>query len=166
MKKAFGTTDIYRIAETILKEGEVQLTSDYRKRLQEEKMRWIVNYIHKNFVDPQTNLPHPPSRIEKAMRETKVKIDPMKEPEQQVKEVIDQIRKVLPLKTGQVRMIVTVTSSSWAKARSLLLGQGNIISEKWSEDGEKVTFVVEVPIGAQMLLFERIGEMGGQAKVE
>ncbi|MEM0018194.1 MAG: ribosome assembly factor SBDS [Candidatus Korarchaeum sp.] len=166
LKKAFGTTDVYSIAEIILKEGEVQLTAEYRKKLQEEKMRWIVNYVHKNFVDPQTNLPHPPSRIEKAMREAKVRIDPMKEPEQQVKDVVDQLRKVLPLKTGQVRMVVTVPSSAWAKARSLLIGQGNVISEKWSEDGEKVTFVAEVPIGAQMLLFERIGEMGGQAKVE
>jgi len=26
--------------------------------------------------------------------------------------------------------------------------------------------VAEVPVGSQMLLFERIGEMGGQAKVE
>lgn len=166
LKKAFGTTDVYSIAEIILREGDVQLTADYRKKLQEERVKWIINYIHKNFVDPQTNLPHPPSRIEKAMREAKVKVDPMREPEQQVKEVVDQLRKVLPLKTGHVKMVITVPSSSWAKARSLLLGQGNIVSEKWSEDGEKVTFVVEVPIGAQMLLFERIGEMGGQAKVE
>lgn len=166
LKKAFGTTDIYSIAEVILREGEVQVTAEYRKKLQEEKTRWIINYIHRNFVDPQTNLPHPPSRIEKAMREAKVKVDPMKDPEQQVKEVVEQLRKVLPLKTGQVRLTVTVPSSVWAKARSLLQGQGNIISEKWSEDGDKVTFVAEVPVGAQMLLLERIGEMGGQVKVE
>ncbi|RDD54142.1 MAG: ribosome assembly factor SBDS [Candidatus Korarchaeota archaeon NZ13-K] len=166
LKRFFGTTDVYSVAERILREGEVQLTAEYRRRLQEEKLRWIINYIHKNFVDPQTNLPHPPSRIERAMKEAKVKIDPMKEPEQQVKEVVDQLRKVLPLKTGQVKMVITVPSSAWAKARALLLGQGNILSEKWSEDGDKVTFTVEVPVGAQMLLLERIGEMGGQAKVE
>jgi len=166
LKRAFGTTDLYSIAETILREGEVQLTAEYRKKLQEEKIRWIINYIHKNFVDPQTDLPHPISRIEKAMKEAKVRIDPMKDPEQQVKEVLDQLRKILPLKTGLVKMVVTVPSSAWAKARSLLLGQGNIISEKWSDDGEKVTLVAEVPVGSQMLLFERIGEMGGQAKVE
>ncbi len=166
LKKAFGTTDPYEIAEIILKEGEVQLTAEYRKKLQEEKTRWIVNYIHKNFVDPQTNLPHPVSRIQKAMKEAKVKIDPMKEPEQQVKEVVEQLRKILPLKSGQVRMTVIVPASVWAKARSLLAGQGSILSEKWSDDGTQVTFKVELPIGAQMLVLERIGEMGGQAKVE
>jgi len=166
LKKAFGTTDPYRIAEVILREGEVQLTAEYRKKLQEERTRWIVNYIHKNFVDPQTNLPHPISRIQKALKEAKVKIDPMKEPEQQVKDVVDQLRKILPLKSGQVRIVVTVPSSAWAKARSLLAGQGSILSEKWSDDGAQVTFMVELPIGAQMLVLERIGEMGGQAKVE
>ena len=166
LKKAFGTTDLYKIAEIILREGEIQLTAEYRKKLQEEKMRWIINYIHKNFVDPQTNLPHPVSRIQKAMKEAKVKVDPMKEPEQQVKEVVEQLRKILPLKSGQVRMTVTVPASVWAKARSLLAGQGSILSEKWSEDGSQVTFRAELPVGAQMLVLERIGEMGGQAKIE
>ncbi len=166
LKKAFGTTDLYKIAEIILREGEIQLTAEYRKKLQEEKMRWIINYIHKNFVDPQTNLPHPVSRIQKAMKEAKVKVDPMKEPEQQVKEVVEQLRKILPLKSGQVRMMVTVPASVWAKARSLLAGQGSILSEKWSEDGSQVTFRAELPVGAQMLVLERIGEMGGQAKIE
>lgn len=166
LKKAFGTTDPYEIARIILKEGEIQLTAEYRKKLQEERIRWIVNYIHKNFVDPQTNLPHPISRIQKAMKEAKVKVDPMKEPEHQVKEVVERLRKVLPLKSGQVKMSVVVPASMWAKARSLLAGQGNILSEKWSEDGSQVTFKVELPIGAQMLVLERIGEMGGQAEVE
>ena len=166
LKKAFGTTDIYKITEIILKEGDIQLTAEYRKKLQEEKFRWIVNYIHKNYVDPQTNLPHSISRIQKAMKEAKVKVDPMKEPEQQVKDVIEQLRKILPLKSGQVRLVVTVPPSAWAKARSLLAGQGTILSERWSEDGSSVTFKVEIPVGAQMLVLERIGEMGGQAKIE
>ena len=166
LKKAFGTTDIYKITEIILKEGDIQLTAEYRKKLQEEKFKWIVNYIHKNYVDPQTNLPHSISRIQKAMKEAKVKVDPMKEPEQQVKDVIEQLRKILPLKSGQVRLVVTVPPSVWAKARSLLAGQGTILSEQWSEDGSRVTFKVEIPVGAQMLVLERIGEMGGQVKVE
>ncbi len=166
LKKAFGTTDLYEIAKVILREGDVQLTSEYRKKLQEENVRWIINYIHKNFVDPQTNLPHPVSRIEKAMKEARVKVDPLKEPEQQVKDVVEQLRRILPLKSGQVIMSIKVPASVWAKARSLLAGQGNIVSEKWSEDGSQVMFKVELPIGAQMLVLDRIGEMGGQAEVE
>ncbi len=165
LEKAFGTTDIYKITEIILKEGEVQLTADYRKKLQEEKFRWIVNYIHKNFVDPQTNIPHPISRIEKAMKQAKVKVDPLKEPEQQVKEIVEQLRKVLPLKSGKVRMRVFVPATSWAKARKLLAGQGDLIEEKWSDDGTSVTFLVEIPVGSQMLVLERIGEMGGHVEI-
>ena len=78
----------------------------------------------------------------------------------------EQLRKILPLKSGQVRLVVTVPPSVWAKARSLLAGQGTILSEQWSEDGSRVTFKVEIPVGAQMLVLERIGEMGGQVKVE
>ncbi len=165
LEKAFGTTDVYKITEIILKEGEVQLTAEYRKKLQEEKFRWIVNYIHKNFVDPQTNIPHPVSRIEKAMKQAKVKIDPLKEPEQQVKDVVEQLRKVLPLKSGKVRMKVTVPASTWAKARKLLAGQGDLLEERWSEDGSSVIFLVEIPVGSQMLVLERVGEMGGHVEI-
>ena len=164
LEKAFGTADILKIAEVILREGEIQITAEYRKKLQEEKFRWLVNYIHRNFVDPQTGLPHPPSRIERAMRQAKVRVDPFKEPEAQVKEVVEKLRRILPLKSGRVKLAVTVPAPSYGKVRSLLAGHGDIISESWSSDGSKVTITVRVPLGSQVLILDRVGRLGGEVK--
>ncbi len=165
LKKAFGTDDVYRIAEVILREGDVQLTAEYRRKLREERLRWIVNYIHKNFVDPKTGLPHPPSRIERALSEAKVKIDPLREPETQIKEVVESLRRVLPLKSGAVVMEISVPAGSYGKLRSLLSGQGDVLGEEWSGDGTTVTITLRAPLGSQVLILERVGQAGGEVRV-
>jgi len=166
LNSVFGTTDIYKIAEMILREGEVQITAERRKKLQEEKINWIASYIQKNYVDPNTNAPHSLQRIINAIKESKAKIDPFKEPERQVKDVIEHIRKYLPLKSSKTKIKVVVPAASWSEARSFLKGQGDIISEKWSEDGSAVSFQVEIPVGAQMLIVEKIGKIGGRVDLE
>ncbi|MGY0288312.1 MAG: ribosome assembly factor SBDS [Thermoproteota archaeon] len=165
LNSVFGTTDIYKIAEIIIREGEVQITAERRKKLQEEKMNWIASFIQKNYVDPNTNAPHSLQRIISAIKESKAKIDPFKEPERQVKDVVEQIRKYLPLKSSKIKIKVIVPASSWSEVRGFLKGQGDILSEKWSEDGSTVSFHVEIPVGAQMLVTERIGKIGGRVEL-
>jgi ribosome maturation protein SDO1 len=60
IKEVFGTTEPTKIAEIILKKGTLQLTTDQRKKLIEEKRRQIVSFISRECIDPKTNLPHPP----------------------------------------------------------------------------------------------------------
>ena len=90
MYKLFDTEDNKEIIALILKKGEIQLTVEHKNRLREEKRKKIINLIHRNAVDPKTNLPHPPKRIENAMEETKVHIDEFKSAEEQVKEVVNK----------------------------------------------------------------------------
>ena len=45
LKEFFGTTDPIKIAEIILKKGTLQLTTDQRKQLVEEKRRQIISFI-------------------------------------------------------------------------------------------------------------------------
>ncbi|MGC8931793.1 MAG: ribosome assembly factor SBDS [Candidatus Methanodesulfokora sp.] len=165
LNSVFGTTDINKIAEIIIKEGEVQITAERRKKLQEEKINWIASYIQKNYVDPNTNAPHSLQRIINAIKESKARIDPFKEPERQVKDVVEQIRKYLPLKSSKAVIKVVVPAASWSEVRSFLKGQGDILSEKWSEDGSTVSFQVEIPVGAQVLITERIGKIGGRVEL-
>ncbi len=165
LRKVFGTDDVLRVAEVILRDGEVQLTAEYRKRLQEERLNWIVSFIHKNFVDPRTGLPHPESRIRAALKEAKVKIDPLREPETQVNRVLEKVRRVLPLKTGTVTMRVRIGPSGYGRLRSFLASQGKILTEKWASDGSEAVIVVEIPVGSRLLVLERIGEAGGTAEV-
>ena len=100
IRKAFGTTDILKIAQTILDNGVVQVTAEQRRRLIEDKKRQIIEFISKNTIDPRTNMPHPPQRIELAMEEVGVAIDPFKDAKEQALAIIEKLRRVIPIKMG------------------------------------------------------------------
>ena len=72
IRKAFGTTDPLKVADIIIKKGTLQLTTEQRRKMIEEKRRQIIAFISKQCVDPRTNLPHPPLRIEQAMEQIPV----------------------------------------------------------------------------------------------
>src|SRR6059036_340889 len=92
MQDFFGTTDKLEVAKQLIRKGEIQLTTEQRREMQEQKRKQIVQYIAQNAINPQTNTPHPPQRIEIAMEEAKVHVDPFKPVEEQVKEVLVDLR--------------------------------------------------------------------------
>ena len=97
LEKSFGTEDVRKISEKIIKEGEVQLTAEYKSKIREEKKRRIVSLIARGCINPDTNTPHPPQRIENALEEAKVKIDEFKSAEEQVDVIIKQLRPIIPI---------------------------------------------------------------------
>src|ERR687896_1134279 len=97
LTKHFKTADPTEVAKQIISRGELSLTTEQRRKIVEEKKRQIIQYINKSFVDPKTHIPHPILRIESAMDEVRVIIDPFKRAEDQAKTVVDALRKILPL---------------------------------------------------------------------
>ncbi len=53
-QKAFNTKDVLKIADVILKEGEIQLMQEHRERLKEQKLKRIIDIIHQNSVNSKT----------------------------------------------------------------------------------------------------------------
>ena len=101
---AFGTKDVLKIAEKILLEGELQLTTEQRRKIQEDKKRQVITFIARNAINPQTKAPHPPARIEAAMEEAGVHIDPMKSVDELVNITMKAIRPVIPIRFEEVRI--------------------------------------------------------------
>ena len=165
LMEAFGTDEAHEVCKHILTDGEVQLTTEYVRKLQERKRKWIANYIHRNYVDPRTNLPHPSQRIERAMKEAKIKVDPFKRPEEQVGRIVEQIRRHLPLKGGTAELVVKIPAAMWGKAKAMLSGQGKVLREKMTEDGLAAEITAEVPVRSHSLVLERVGKMGGSVEV-
>jgi len=158
LRKAFGTTDPAKVAEVILKKGVLQLTTEQRKRLIEEKRKQIISFISRNCVDPRTNLPHPPLRVEQAMSKIHYSIDPFKDVEEQAKEVIKLLRSVLPLKTEYVSVAVRIPPEYAARAYGAIKGFGTIKREEWRADGSWFS-VIEMPAGLYGPFLERLGEI-------
>jgi ribosome maturation protein SDO1 len=156
LRKAFQTVDHTKAAFEILKRGELQLTQEQRKRLTEEKRRQVVNNISKNYVDPKTGLPHPPIRIEQAMQDARITIDPFKDMNEQTKEAIEKLRTILPLKTERVKLMVRVPAQYAGHAKGTLKNFGEILKEEWGGDGG-LSAIIEISAAAQPDLLERLG---------
>lgn len=148
LEKVFGTNDKFEICKVIIKEGNVPMTAEMMKRELETKRKQIVTMIHRNVVDPKTGKPHPPQRIDAAITEAKVRVDEHKSAEQQVQDVIDQIRKIIPIKYEIREISVRILPQYSGRAFPIIKQFGKLLSENWENDGSLMT-VVEIPAGIQ-----------------
>jgi ribosome maturation protein SDO1 len=166
MMKHFKTTDSVDIAKQILAKGELNLTTDQRRKMVEEKKRQIIQFINRSFVDPKTHLPHPIVRIEAAMEEARVPIDPFRKVDDQAKAIIDALRKILPLKSETVKLTITVPPQFAAQSYSVLKSTGDLRSEEWLADGSiRATVDINASIRGQFL--DRLGAVTkGSAHVQ
>jgi ribosome maturation protein SDO1 len=158
LMKHFRTTDSAEVAKQIIAKGELNLTTDQRRKMVEEKRKQIVQLINRSFVDPKTHLPHPVVRIEAAMDEARVSIDPFKRAEDQAKTVIDGLRKILPLKSETVRLTITVPPQFAAQSYSILKSAGDFKGEEWLSDGS-LRAVVEMNAGMKAQFLDRLGSV-------
>ena len=145
LAKAFKTTDFAKVASIILKEGEIQLTSEHRAEQREELRRRVVELIRTQAVDPKSGLPHPAARIEAAMDEAKVHLDERLGAQEQLEQVIAKLRVVLPISIEQKKLIITIPSSFVGKTNNVIRSK-KVINEDWLSDASwKVN--VELPAG-------------------
>ncbi len=158
LQKYFGTTDPVKVAEEVMKSGELQLTTEQRRQLVEDKRRQIVSIISKNAIDPRTGTPHPPLRIEQAMSQVRLSIDPYKSAEEQAKLVIEELRPILPLKIEQMRIAVKVFAEYAARAYNAFKSFGTVSREEWQSDGSLVA-VLEMPAGMYGSFIEKVGKL-------
>jgi len=156
LKLHFGTDDHAKAALEVLRRGELNLTQEQRKKLTDEKRKAIIAAISKNFVDPRTLLPHPPMRIDQAMQEARVIVDPFQDPNEQMKAVVESLRTILPLKSEKIRLQVKVAAQYTGQAIGVLKNYGEIIKEDWLADGS-LSAIVEIPAGGQPGLLDRLG---------
>jgi len=156
INKAFGTTDIMKVLEVILTKGHVQLTTEQRRKMVDEKRKRIMDLILKNAIDPRTNAPIPPQRLELAMEQVKVHIDPFKPVEEQAEEVIKALKIVLPMKFERIRIAVKIPSEYAVRTYGTLKSFG-IVQEEWLGNGDLIA-VVEIPGGMQGDFMDRINK--------
>ncbi len=148
LEKVFGTDDKTEICKIIIKEGSVPSTVEMVRKDLDEKRKQIVNMIHKNVVDPGTGRPHPPQRIDAAMNEAKVRIDENKSAEKQIHDVIEKLRKIIPIKFEVREILLRVLAPYAGKASTIIRTFGKVLNESWESDGS-LKANVEIPAGMQ-----------------
>ena len=157
IEKAFNTTDLAKIVAIILKNGNVPVTTEQRNKLLEEKKKQIIAIISRNSIDPRTNAPLPMQRVENAMEQAKVSIDPFKSASDQVDQIVKKISMIIPIKFAVAKVEVTVPASYASRVYSLLKQYG-LKSEKWLNDGSLLA-IVEFPAGLQSEFYDKLNSL-------
>lgn len=157
LEETFQTTDYKDVCTKIIKEGEIQLTTEQRKKMQEERKRQVITAIARDAINPRTNTPHPPARIERAMEEAHVHIDPFKSVQRQVEEVVDSIRDKIPIKFAKARIAVKIPGEYAGKAYGYL-HELKKTKEEWADDGSLMV-IIEIPAGLQSDVYDKLNSI-------
>jgi len=167
LMKVFHTTDFATVAKKIIEKGEIHLTAEQRKQMTEEKRRQVITFIARNAVNPQTGHPHPPQRIEMAMEEARINIDPFKHVDEQVKETMKALRPLLPIRFEELRLAIRIPPDFAARAYGDIASASTMEKDEWQKDGSWVC-VVRIPAGIQGEFYDLINKISkgeGQVKV-
>ncbi len=158
INEIFGTNDVIGIAEKIIKRGDVHLTSEQRREIMEEKRRRVVSIIARKSINPQTRAPHPPSRIDKAMEEARVKIDMNKPAEQQVDGVLKAIKPIIPIRFESIDLAIKIPAQYATSIYGALKEFGEMKREEWDKDGNLLS-LVNIPAGLQDKFYGKINSL-------
>jgi len=158
MKQIFKTNDPEEVAKQIIKKGDMQLTSEYRSNLRENKRKQVINIIHRNGVDPRTHAPHPVNRIENALEEAKFHFDEFASVQKQLQEALKKLKPIIPIKFEVKEIAVKISPEYAGKAYSIVKNYGTILREEWQNNGYWVG-VVEMPGGMESEFYEKINEI-------
>lgn len=152
MKKAFKTSDVNEVAESIIKKGEIQLPQEHRDEEREKKKKQVIDWYSKNAVDAKTNRPFTPDIISSAIDKSGVNIT-NKPVEQQISAITEKLSKILPIKVETKKLIITIPAVYTGKVYGIV----NEYKEKedWLSNGDlKVT--VNIPIGLQSEFYDKL----------
>jgi ribosome maturation protein SDO1 len=167
LEKVFHSTDFNVVARRIIEKGEIHLTAEQRKQMIEDKRRQVITFIARNSVNPQTGHPHPPHRIEMAMEEARVNIDPFKHLDEQVKDTVKALRPLLPIRFEELRLAIRIPPDFAAKAYGDIAAGSTLEKDEWQKDGSWVC-VVRIPAGIQGEFYDLINKLSkgeGQVKI-
>jgi len=164
--KAFKTEDLTEIAQIIMEKGDLNLTTDQRRKMIDDKRKQIIEFIVKTYVDPRTHLPHPPVRIENALKDGRVSIDPQKNVEEQVKEIVEKLRSIIALKSENLSLEIIIPAQYASQSYAVLKSVGSLKKEEWQNNGS-LKAILEIPAAARPNVIDRLGSITkGSASVE
>ena len=157
---------VHEAAKVILKDGEIALTQEMRKKFFDAKRKKIIEFIHANACDPKTGLPHPVQRIELAMEQAKIQVDPYQQAEAQIENIIKLLRPIIPISFEKAKVKVIIPAQHAGTAYSAIKNKFELKNEDWKDDGA-VSFEVEIAAGVKADFFNFVNKLTqGEATIE
>lgn len=165
LEKNFGTVDKLKVAEAIIKHGDIQLTTEQKRKMTQEKYKEIASIVSKQGIDPRSGLPHPPQRIANAMEQAHINVDPFKSASMQVNDVVEKLQEILPIKFERLEIAVRVPIEYAGKAGFAIRKLTDIKREEWQTSQWIAT--MEIPAGMQGDVYSELNHVtSGKCEVK
>jgi ribosome maturation protein SDO1 len=158
LQKNFGTNNILEITKQIILKGDIQLTTEQRHKMQKNKRNRIIDTIAKNAMDPKTKSPHPRQRIELAIEQAGVHIDPFKPVNEQVKVILELLRPIIPISMENIRISIKIPAEHIGKAYGIVRNFGSLEREDWQSDGSWIG-IIRIAAGMQTDFYDKINDV-------
>jgi len=155
LEEAFGTVDVYKIAEKIIKDGELQIPPSFREKERDMKYRQIVDWLASSCSNAQ-GLPYTPDKIKSALSQVGAKIDERAPAEGQALAILKLIQKIMPIKITMKRLAIKIPSQYAAKLYGYL--KDFILKEEWLSDGS-LSCTAEIPAKLQSDFYDRLNSI-------
>lgn len=155
LKEAFGTEDAHKIAEKIVKSGEVLVTQEHRNEEKEKKFKQVVDFLTNNSIDPQTGNPITAERIKSALEQAHVNIKNIPI-ENQINDILSEISRIIPIKIETKKVKVTVPAIHTGKVYGIV----NQYKEKenWLDNGD-LEIILKIPSGIIIDFYDKLNSV-------
>jgi ribosome maturation protein SDO1 len=152
---AFGTEDVYQIAERIIRKGEMEIPKEYRDQEQENKRKKIMDFYIRNAVDAKNGRPFTIQVISSAMDQAGINID-KRSIDEQIPMITEKIQKILALKIETKKLAITIPVMYTGKVYGII----NEYKEKedWLANGDLMV-IVNIPVGLQSEFYDKLNSI-------
>lgn len=158
MEEIFGTSDPLEVAEKVIMDGDIQVTTKQRKEMRKNRRKEIISLIARRAIDPQKDTPHPPKRIKNALDQTQFHVDPFKSAEEQLPEAVEELRPIIPLSFETRTIVAKFPPEFGGKAYRVVDDFADIKEDEWLDDGSWAV-KVEIPAGTQDEFYKKINNL-------
>ena len=151
-------------AEEIFENGDMQLTTEQKAEMREEKWKKLVDTIARRVQNPKTGNPHPPQRVENALEEAGFHVNWDSDIEEEFEDAIDVLRPIIPVSLDEKTVAVKIPVDFAGKAYDKLQNKAEVLEEEWGN--EFFMAKLEMPAGALSQLMDEIQEVAkGKAEI-
>lgn len=165
IENEFGTSQMMEAAETIFEKGDMQLTTDQKAEMRQDKRKQVVNMIARRAQNPKTGNPHPPQRVENALEEAGFHADPFEDLEDQFDRAIEGIRPIIPVSLDEKTVAIRIPVDKAGKAYDKIQRTADVEDESWGD--EYFTARITIAAGAlEELMDELQGMTSGNAEMK
>ncbi|KAF6001249.1 hypothetical protein F1559_001824 [Cyanidiococcus yangmingshanensis] len=130
------------VLERIVRRGDFQLSASERRQKLEQKRNEIIEYIHKNFVDPKSRLPLPRMRVEQALETIHPRIDMDLPADRQVAQLMSKLVVCMPMKKHQVEGTLRLPHSVLGASNAIVRSYCTVSREHYTGEGAVLDIMI------------------------